>query len=72
MNADLQSGITAVLDKIGQDLEMLRGSEARVLAKNGDFLERLGEVVQTVLRDMDTITEATDVMKLQAKQDGYI
>jgi glutamine synthetase type III len=69
---DVRAKLTKILHQIENDLKMLRASEAKVLAKNGHFLEQLGKVVESVLVDMDRVKAATDLVKVNAKQDGYI
>ncbi len=50
---------------------MLRGTEAQVLAKNGDFLERLGKVVTRVLEEMERIEGIAAQVKREAEKNGY-
>ncbi|KAL2063118.1 hypothetical protein VTL71DRAFT_6190 [Oculimacula yallundae] len=57
---ELRRDIDEILAEIGDDIEMLRGSEARVLARNGDFLERLEIVLRSVTVEMDNIQLMAD------------
>jgi hypothetical protein len=67
----LHHDIIDILQQIGNDIEMLRGSEARILAKNGDFLERLGAVVTNVLSEMDIIGEIATRVRSKAEEADY-
>lgn len=68
---ELQVEMRQILKQIGTDIEMLRGTEAQVLAKNGDFLERLGKVVTEVEAQMIMIVEMTAAVKAEAEKNGY-
>lgn len=57
--------------QVGTNLNLLQGTEAQVLAKNGDFLERLGKVVTKVLKEMEEIGDTAAQAKKEAKDDGY-
>lgn len=70
--ADILDGeINDILTQIGKNIEMLRGTEAKVLAKNGDFLERLGRVATGVLREMENIREIAAQVMREAEEHGY-
>ncbi|KIM94328.1 hypothetical protein OIDMADRAFT_149423 [Oidiodendron maius Zn] len=60
-----------ILAQIRSNIEILRGTEAQVLAKNGDFLERLGGVVTEVLKDLEYIGKVAAQVKRKAESDGY-
>jgi hypothetical protein len=49
----------------------LRGTEAQILAKNGDFLERLGKLVIGILREMESIGDIAAQVRREAEKDGY-
>lgn len=67
----LDSEIKNILTLIEKNIEMLRGTEAKVLAKNGDFFEALGRVIAGALKEMGKIMEiAAEVMR-EAKEHGY-
>jgi DNA integrity scanning protein DisA with diadenylate cyclase activity len=63
--------ISDILEQIGSSIEMLRGTEAQVLAKNGDFLERLRRAVTGALKEMENIEEVAEQAKREAEKDGY-
>ncbi len=69
---DLREQTDQILKQIGTDIEMLRGTEAQMLAKNGDFLDRLGEVVADVEAQMKVIGEMTAAVKAEAEKNGYL
>ncbi|KAG4437321.1 hypothetical protein IFR05_007217 [Cadophora sp. M221] len=54
---DLHRDINQLLRQISTNIEMLRGSEARVLAMNGDFLDRLKIVLGAAMEEMENIQE---------------
>ena len=60
-----------ILAQIRSNIEILRGTEAQVLAKNGDFLERLGGVVTEVLKDLEYIGKVAAQVTRKAEGDGY-
>ncbi|KAI9698042.1 MAG: hypothetical protein M1836_004395 [Candelina mexicana] len=72
---DIRNGLRKdtleILTQIGADLEMLRGTEAKLLAKNGDFLGRLEGVMKEVLEHMVKIEGSVKPVKKQAERDGY-
>jgi len=68
---DLQMGMKSILEQVGYDLEMLRGSEAKVLAKNGKFLETLERIVEEIFVEIGNVKEVTEVVRERAKRDGY-
>lgn len=72
INSTMRTETLAILNQIGTDLEMLRGTEARLLAKNGDFLDRLGAVMGVVLKDMVYIEASVKPVKEKAEEAGYI
>jgi hypothetical protein len=61
-----------ILKQIDSNIEMLRGSEAKILAANGDFLEKLGEVMAVVVSEMEIIGETATLVKSRAEKDGYL
>ncbi|CZR67592.1 uncharacterized protein PAC_17491 [Phialocephala subalpina] len=67
----LDSEIKNILTLIEHNIEMLRGTEAKVLAKNGNFLERLGRVAAGVLREMENIMDIAAQVMREAKEHGY-
>lgn len=67
----LDSEVNDILTQIGSNIELLRGTEAQTLLKNGDFLERLDKVVIGVLRQMEGIGEIAAQVKREAEKDGY-
>ena len=70
--ADILDGkLNDILTQIGKNIEMLRGTEAKVLAKNGDFLERLGRVATGVLREMENISKIAAQVMREAEEHGY-
>jgi len=68
---DLESRIMRILEEVGYNLELLRGSEAKVLKMNGNFLNQLDQVLNDIQRDMDKMKDVTDVVKALAEKDGY-
>ncbi len=68
MNDKIRKEFSAILDQIGNDLELLRGSEAKILARNGDFLEKLSRVVTSVMADMKKIEEIAVLAKREADE----
>jgi hypothetical protein len=64
----LDGEISEILAQIGSNIEMLRGTEARILTKNGDFLERLDGVVAGVLKEMESIGEIAEQVKREAEK----
>ncbi|KAH6696399.1 hypothetical protein BKA61DRAFT_683102 [Leptodontidium sp. MPI-SDFR-AT-0119] len=70
--ADIRDGeIKDILTLIENNIEMLRGTEATVLAKNGNFLERLGRVTAEVLIEMENIMEIAAQVMREATEHGY-
>ena len=69
---ELRDEVEHVLTQIGSDIEMLRGTESQMLAKNGDFSDRLGKVMAEMEAQMKSITQVTVVVKADAKEDGYL
>jgi hypothetical protein len=69
---DLREEMEQILRQIGSDIEMLRGTEAQMLAKNGDFLNKLGEVVTELEAQMMIIAEMTAIVKDEAEKNGYL
>lgn len=61
-----------ILKQIGNDIEMLRGTEAQMLAKNGDFLDRLVKVMTEMEAQMTIIAEMTAIVKAEAEKNGYL
>lgn len=61
-----------VFVQIRADLEMLRGSEAKILAKNGDFLDTLAVVVESAMEGVGMIKNVTELVKEDARRDGYL
>jgi hypothetical protein len=72
INNELRDEVEQILTQVGSDIEMLRGTESQMLAKNGDFLDRLGKVMAEIEAQMKSITEVTAVVKADAKEDGYL
>jgi predicted site-specific integrase-resolvase len=72
INNELQDEVEQVLTQIGSDIKMLRGTESQMLAKNGDFLDKLSKVMAEMEAQMKSITEVTAVVKADAKEDGYL
>jgi hypothetical protein len=69
---ELRDEVEHVLTQISSDIEMLRGTESQMLAKNSDFSDRLGKVMAEMEAQMKSITEVTVVVKADAKEDGYL
>ena len=69
---DITAAANEVFTQIGQDLEMLKGSEAKVLAKNGNYLQRLEAVVDDVLKDLERVGQLLAPVRKQAIKDGYV
>ncbi len=69
---NLQDQVLNILVQISSDIEMLRGSEARILASNGDFLERLGEVVRIVMPEMERIGALAERVKRDAESQSDV
>jgi hypothetical protein len=67
----LDDDVSDILKQIGSNIEMLRGSEAKILAKNGDFLERLGVVIAAVVDEMEIIGEIAARVKSEAGEPDY-
>lgn len=67
----LDNEVRNILDQIGNNIEVLRGSEAKILAKNGDFLEKLGVVIAAVMGEMETIGGIAAQVKSEAEVHGY-
>ena len=67
----LDHDVIDILKQIGSNIEMLRGSEAKILAKNGDFLDKLGIVIAAVMREMEIIGEIAARVKGEAEKHGY-
>ncbi|PVH75179.1 hypothetical protein DL98DRAFT_658308 [Cadophora sp. DSE1049] len=65
---DLHREINEILRQISSNVEMLRGSEARILAANGDFLDRLEVVLRAVAGDMENIEETAARVKRVAEE----
>lgn len=63
----LDCRIRDILQEIGNNIELLRGSEAKILAQNGDFLERLRVVVDDVMADMQDIGDVAGKAKAEAE-----
>jgi hypothetical protein len=72
INNELRDEVEQVLTQIVSDIEMLRGTESQMLAKNGDFLDKLSKVMAEMEAQMKSITEVTAVVKADAKEDGYL
>lgn len=68
---DLREEMEQILKQIGSDIEMLRGTEAQMLAKSGNFLDRLGKVMAEMEAQMTIIAEMTVAVKAEAEKDGY-
>jgi hypothetical protein len=71
MADELQEEMDEILKQVGNDIEILRGTEAQMLAKNGDFLERLHEVVKETEIQMAVISQMTAAVKTEAEKNGY-
>lgn len=69
---ELQVEMNQILNQIGSDIEMLRGTEAQVLANNGDFLNKLGKVMAEMETQMSLIAETTAAIKAEAERNGYL
>jgi hypothetical protein len=69
---ELQVEMNQILNQIGSDIEMLRGTEAQVLANNGDFLDKLGKVMAEMETQMLLIAEMTAAVKAEAERNGYL
>ena len=69
---ELQVEMNQILNQIGSDIEMLRGTEAQVLANNGDFLDKLGKVMAEMETQMSLIAEMTAAVKAEAERNGYL
>lgn len=65
---DLHLELNEILRQISSSVEMLRGSEARILAANGDFLNRLTVVLRAVTGDMESIEEMAARIKREAEE----
>lgn len=65
---DLHLELNEILRQISSNVEMLRGSEARILAANGDFLDRLAVVLRAVTGDMENIEEMAARIKREAEE----
>jgi len=65
--ASLDHGVSEALEQIGSNIEMLRSSEAKILANNGEFLEKLSEAVTKVMTDMKAIEEIAARVEAEAK-----
>ncbi|KAH7323547.1 hypothetical protein BKA65DRAFT_70778 [Rhexocercosporidium sp. MPI-PUGE-AT-0058] len=63
---NLHRDINEILRQISVNIEMLRGSEARVLAMNGDFLDRLGIVLRAATGETEDIEEIAERVKSSA------
>ena len=72
MTEQLQALTKEILSQIGNDIEILRGSEAQLLAKNGDFLDRLSVIMGDVDDEIQTIEETTKVIKDKVRDKGYM
>lgn len=68
----LKSNVLPILDQISSDIELLRGSEARILARNGDFLEKLSEVLRIVTGEMERIMEVAAAVKSDAETENTV
>jgi hypothetical protein len=68
---ELQVEMNQILNQIGSDIEMLRGTEAQVLANNGDFLDKLGKVMAEMETQISLIAEMTAAIKAEAERNGY-
>ena len=67
----LNQNVSDILKQIGNNIEMLRGSEAKILAKNGDFLEKLGVVIGAVTGEMEIIGEIALRVKNEVEKHDY-
>jgi hypothetical protein len=67
----LNHDVSDILKQIGNNIEMLRGSEAKILAKNGDFLEKLGVVIGAVAGEMEIIGEVASRVKSEVEKHDY-
>lgn len=65
---NLHGDINELLRQISTNIEMLRGSEARVLAMNGDFLDRLEIVLRAIMGEMENIEEIAARVKSRAEE----
>lgn len=72
IETEVRDEVEQILNQISSDVEMLRGTEAQILAKNGDFLDKLGEVMADMEAEMKTVNEMTAVVKADAEEDGYL
>jgi len=66
----LDNNISDILEQVGSNIELLRGTEAQLLAENGNFLERLNTVITGVLRQMEDIGEIAAQVMSEAEKDG--
>lgn len=71
MTKDLQKEMGEILKQVGNDIEILRGTEAQMLAKDG-FLEKIKNVMKEVEAQMAMISEMTAVVKAEADKNGYL
>lgn len=69
---DLREEMEQVLKQIGSDIEMLRGTEAQMLARNGDFLDKLGRIMTEMEVQMTIIAEMTATVKDEAEKNDYL
>ncbi|KAK0122602.1 hypothetical protein ONS96_009642 [Cadophora gregata f. sp. sojae] len=65
---DLHREINEIFRQISSNVEMLRGSEARILAANGDFLDRLEVVLRGVTGEMERIGEVAARVRREAEE----
>lgn len=68
VTTSLRHSIRDIVREIGNNIEMLRGSEARILATNGDFLERLGTIMDDIRGEMDIIGDTAASVRNAAEQ----
>jgi hypothetical protein len=55
--------MNVIMDQISSDLDMVRGTEARLLAQNGNFLETLGTAMRNIERDMQRVKELVEAVR---------
>lgn len=65
----LEEKFLAILDQISSDIEMLRGSEARILARKGDFLQSLGDELRVLKPKIEKIGVIAAWVKTNAESE---
>jgi hypothetical protein len=64
--------MTAIIEQIRSDVEMLKGTEANSSGDNSSFLLELTKVKDQVLGDVKDVTEVAKMVKVRAVRDGYL